>query len=65
MTLSFGGTGPVISYSPGTKLHTFQNVRMLDSSSDGAQSINLTITVSHIAGGGPTDADGKFDASYL
>ena len=37
---------------------------MLDSSTDGSQSLSLTITVSDIAGGAPTDADGTFTSGY-
>ena len=60
MTLSFYGTGPVVTYLPGAKLQPFQNVRVLDSSTEGSQSLSLTITVTNINGGGPTDADGAF-----
>ena len=64
MTLSFNGTGTVVSYTPGAKVKPFQNVRVLDSSTDGAKSLNLTVTVSDIAGGGPTDADGTLTTYY-
>lgn len=64
MTLSFNGTGTVVSYTPGAAVRPFQNVRVLESSTDGGQSISLTVTVSDIKGGGPTDADGTLTNGY-
>lgn len=60
MSLSFGGTGPVVTYFPGARLKPFQNVRLLDSSTEGSRSASLTIAATDIKGSAPTDADGTF-----
>jgi len=63
MPLSVSGTGANTVFTPGAKVQPFKNIRLPDflqdaSSYNNAQ--NLTITVSNINGGGPTDANGTF-----
>jgi hypothetical protein len=66
MTLSFSGTLPLPAYAAGAKFQPFKAGRVLDALQDPgayANAQSLTITVSDINGGAPTDADGTFALS--
>ncbi len=68
MTLSVSGTGANTVFTPGAKIQPFKNIRVPDFLQDASSSVSthsLTITVSGIDGGGPTDANGTFVLGLL
>lgn len=59
MAISFTGATTNTVFTPGAVVQPFKTIRLLDSAASTTQSV--TITVTDIKGGAPTDADGLFE----